>query len=130
MRPVNEIRAEIDKLVKELDEVKLYDAKRTSAVHILSNLGWTHTPKDGWKAPKTATAPKYDEYSPQWTGGDFVYTKGRYYRVHSCVGVMLTVQEIRSVSPVGMTVDPFLQTLRTAFVNRVTAAHVLEAFTK
>ena len=52
MRKPEEIRADIDKLVKELEAVKLYEAKRDAACHILINLGWTYSPQKGWKKPE------------------------------------------------------------------------------
>ena len=56
MRKPEEIRADIDKLVKELEDVKNYENKRSAAVHILTNLGWTHSPLKGWQKPE----PKRD----------------------------------------------------------------------
>ncbi|ALA45081.1 hypothetical protein RU59_00018 [Enterobacter phage phiEap-1] len=56
MRKPEEIRAEIDKLVKELDAVKVHESKRDAACHILTNLGWTHSPQKGWQKPE----PKRD----------------------------------------------------------------------
>lgn len=54
MRKPEEIRADIEKLTKELAEVKTYEAKRDAAVHILENLGWTYSGHKGWQKP----APK------------------------------------------------------------------------
>ncbi|CAK6596920.1 unknown function [Klebsiella phage vB_Kpn_K37PH164C1] len=54
MRKPEEIRADIEKLTKELAEVKTYEAKREAAIHILENLGWTYSGHKGWQKP----APK------------------------------------------------------------------------
>lgn len=56
MRKPEEISADIEKLTKELAEAKTYEAKRDSAVHILENLGWTHSGHKGWQKP--AQKPK------------------------------------------------------------------------
>lgn len=127
MRPISEIRADIDKLVKELDEVKAHDAKRNSAVHILSNLGWTHTPKDGWKKPEAA-AVKFDEYKPEWGDGDFVLQNGQFFRVFRSTGLHLTVQQVMRVSALGVTVSPYFKTLDARSVQRVSIDKVKFSF--
>lgn len=52
MRKPEEIRKEIEALNKELAEAKTYEAKRDAAVHILENLGWTHSGHKGWQKPE------------------------------------------------------------------------------
>ena len=49
MRDPKVIQAEIAKLEAELEDVKFHEAKTSSAVHILKNLGWTWTRQTGWK---------------------------------------------------------------------------------
>lgn len=39
MRKPEEIRADIEKLTKELEAAKIHEAKQSAAVHILYNLG-------------------------------------------------------------------------------------------
>ena len=56
MRTVAQIQQDISKLQAELEDVKVHEAKRDSACHILYNLGWTHSAKSGWKKPE----PKRD----------------------------------------------------------------------
>lgn len=58
MRKPEEIRKEIEALNKELAEAKTYEAKRDAAVHILENLGWTHSGLKGWQKP----APKWSDW--------------------------------------------------------------------
>lgn len=58
MRKPEEIRADIEKLTKELAAAKTYEAKRDAAVHILENLGWTHSGLKGWQKP----APTWSDY--------------------------------------------------------------------
>lgn len=52
MRDIKVIEAEISKLQAELEDVKSHERMRTSAVHILKNLGWTFNRRDGWVKPK------------------------------------------------------------------------------
>lgn len=44
MRKPEEIRADIEKLTKELEAVKIHESRQVAAVNILYNLGWTHDP--------------------------------------------------------------------------------------
>lgn len=68
MRKPEEIRADIEKLTKELAEVKTYEAKREAAIHILENLGWTYSGHKGWQKP----APKRLAQHPTegWRAGN------------------------------------------------------------
>jgi hypothetical protein len=66
MRKPEEIRADIEKLTKELAEAKTYEAKRDAAVHILENLGWTHDPSKGWQKP----SPKCSDYKAPLKAGE------------------------------------------------------------
>lgn len=54
MRKPEEIRADIEKLTKELESAKIHESKQSAAVHILYNLGWKHDNLKGWQKP----APK------------------------------------------------------------------------
>ena len=58
MRKPEEIRADIEKLTKELEAAKIHEAKRSAAVHILYNLGWKHDNLKGWQKP----TPKCSDY--------------------------------------------------------------------
>lgn len=51
MRTVAQIQQNISKLQAELEDVRVHEHKRNSAVSILENLGWTHSAKSGWKKP-------------------------------------------------------------------------------
>lgn len=66
MRKPEEIRKEIEALNKELAEAKTYEAKRDAAVHILENLGWTHSGHKGWQKP----APKCSDYKAPLKAGE------------------------------------------------------------
>lgn len=66
MRKPEEIRADIEKLTKELAEAKTYEAKRDAAVHILENLGWTHSGHKGWQKP----AAKWSDYKAPLKAGE------------------------------------------------------------
>lgn len=66
MRKPEEIRKEIEALNKELAEAKTYEAKRDAAVHILENLGWTHSGHKGWQKP----TPKWSDYKAPLKAGE------------------------------------------------------------
>lgn len=66
MRKPEEIRADIEKLTKELEAAKIHEAKQSAAVHILYNLGWKHDNLKGWQKP----APKYSDYKAPLKAGE------------------------------------------------------------
>lgn len=66
MRKPEEIRADIEKLTKELEATKIHEAKRSAAVHILYNLGWKHDNLNGWQKP----APKRSDYKAPLKAGE------------------------------------------------------------
>lgn len=79
MRSQFVIESEIAKLQAELEDVKAHESKATAASHILTNLGWTWTRKDGWKKPvapiKSSVFDK--DTMTHINKGDFcLYTKG------------------------------------------------------
>ncbi|MCP6042057.1 hypothetical protein NL354_24545 [Klebsiella pneumoniae] len=66
MRKPEEIRADIEKLNKELEAVKVHESRQVAAVNILYNLGWTHDPHKGWQKP----APKWSDYKAPLKAGE------------------------------------------------------------
>lgn len=66
MRKPEEIRADIEKLTKELEAVKIHESRQVSAVNILYNLGWTHDPHKGWQKP----SPKCSDYKAPLKAGE------------------------------------------------------------
>lgn len=66
MRKPEEIRADIEKLTKELEAAKIHEAKQSAAVHILYNLGWKHDNLKGWQKP----APKCSDYKAPLKAGE------------------------------------------------------------
>ena len=68
MRKPEEIRADIEKLTKELEAVKIHESRQVAAVNILYNLGWTHDPHKGWQKPKDG--PKESDYKAPLKAGD------------------------------------------------------------
>ena len=66
MRKPEEIRADIEKLTKELEAAKIHEAKQSAAVHILYNLGWTHSGLKGWQKPSS----KCSDYKAPIKAGD------------------------------------------------------------
>ncbi|UEP18964.1 hypothetical protein [Klebsiella phage vB_Kp_IME531] len=66
MRKPEEIRADIEKLTKELEAVKIHESRQVAAVNILYNLGWTHDPRKGWQKPE----PKVSDYKAPLKAGE------------------------------------------------------------
>lgn len=113
MRKPEEIRAEIDKLTKELEAVKIHEAKRDAAVHILTNLGWTHSPLKGWQKPEPKRDYKEfdkDTMSP-YKSGDYLYSYGAYYRVADVHGKTVRGQRVLGAGPIGCWCSPTLVTI-------------------
>lgn len=71
MRDIKLIQADIAKLQAELEDAKVYGAKRDAAVHILENLGWTHSARYGWKKPIPKPEVKAREYKSPVVAGAF-----------------------------------------------------------
>lgn len=71
MRDIKLIQSDIAKLQAELEDAKVHGAKRDSAVHILENLGWTHSARYGWKKPVAKTEVKAREYKAPVVAGEF-----------------------------------------------------------
>lgn len=71
MRDIKLIQADISKLQAELEDAKVHVAKRDAAVHILENLGWTHSAKFGWKKPLPKPDVKAREYKAPVVAGAF-----------------------------------------------------------
>lgn len=88
------IEAEIAKLTKELDGVRLEERKLTSAVHVLHNLGWTF---DGgsWKKPVVKQPDPFSAFKTNpFREGDYVTHKlmGGKYRVCESKDGMIQIQ--------------------------------------
>lgn len=66
MRKPEEIRADIEKLTKELEAVKIHESRQVAAVNILYNLGWTHDPHKGWQKPAT----KFSDFKAPLKAGE------------------------------------------------------------
>lgn len=101
MRKPEEIRADIEKLTKELAEVKTYEAKRDAAVHILENLGWTHSGHKGWQKP----APKWSDYKAPLKAGELATwddkVLGGIVYIRSVGDKYAQVSHVRGVSRLG-----------------------------
>lgn len=107
MRKPEEIRADIEKLTKELAEAKTYEAKRDAAVHILENLGWTHSDHKGWQKPKDG--PKVSDYkAPPLRAGELATWKdgalGGTVYIRSVGVTFAQVSHVRGVSRLGVDV--------------------------
>lgn len=101
MRKPEEIRKEIEALNKELAEAKTYEAKRDAAVHILENLGWTHSGHKGWQKP----APKWSDYKAPLKAGDLATWEdgsigGNIY-IRSVGDKYAQVSHVRGISSLG-----------------------------
>lgn len=138
MRDIKVIEADIAKLQAELADVKNYEAMRTSAVHILRNLGWTHTPGTGWKRP----APKMDckEFdSKSMThikAGDWVHVKTSlatgprqgFAYVRSVRGSYVTISFVTGVNFVGANVENNKHTVMARECKVVSHEQVVAAY--
>lgn len=106
MRKPEEIRADIEKLTKELAEAKTYEAKRDAAVHILENLGWTHSGHKGWQKPKDG--PKVSDYKAPLKAGELAtWEEGHINEtvyIRSVGNRSSQVSYVRSVSSLGVDV--------------------------
>ncbi|WOZ56267.1 hypothetical protein vBKpnPMUC100_017 [Klebsiella phage vB_KpnP_MUC100] len=101
MRKPEEIRKEIEALNKELAEAKTYEAKRDAAVHILENLGWTHSDHKGWQKP----APKWSDYKAPLKAGDLATWEdgaiGGTVYIRSVGDKFAQVSHVRGISGLG-----------------------------
>lgn len=101
MRKPEEIRKEIEALNKELAEAKTYEAKRDAAVHILENLGWTHSGHKGWQKP----APKCSDYKAPLKAGELATwddkVLGGIVYIRSVGDKYAQVSHVRGVSRLG-----------------------------
>lgn len=101
MRRPEEIRKEIEALNKELAEAKTYEAKRGAAVHILENLGWTHSGLKGWQKP----APKWSDYKAPLKAGDLATWEdgaiGGTVYIRSVGDKYAQVSHVRGISRIG-----------------------------
>lgn len=101
MRKPEEIRKEIEALNKELAEAKTYEAKRDAAVHILENLGWTHSGHKGWQKP----APKWSDFKAPLKAGELATwddkVLGGIVYIRSVGDKYAQVSHVRGVSKLG-----------------------------
>ncbi|QBZ71229.1 hypothetical protein HOV32_gp21 [Klebsiella phage Pharr] len=101
MRKPEEIRKEIEALNKELAEAKTYEAKRDAAVHILENLGWTHSDHKGWQKP----SPKWSDYKAPLKAGELATWEdgaiGGTVYIRSVGNKFSQVSHVRGVSRLG-----------------------------
>lgn len=101
MRKPEEIRKEIDALNKELAAAKTYEAKRDAAVHILENLGWTHSGLKGWQKP----APKWSDHKAPLKAGDLATWEdgsiGGTVYIRSVGDKYAQVSHVRGISSLG-----------------------------
>lgn len=104
MRKPEEIRKEIEALSKELAEAKTYEAKRDAAVHILENLGWTHSGHKGWQKP----APKCSDYKAPLKAGELATwedkTLGGIVYIRAVGETRSVVSHVRNVGRLGVDV--------------------------
>ena len=101
MRKPEEIRADIEKLTKELEAAKIHEAKQSAAVHILYNLGWKHDNLKGWQKP----APKCSDYKAPLKAGELATwddgaLRGTVY-IRSVGDKFAQVSHVRGVSRLG-----------------------------
>lgn len=104
MRKQSEIRADIEKLTKELEAVKIHESRQVAAVNILYNLGWTHDPHKGWQKP----APKRSGYKAPLKAGELATWKdghlGGTVYIRSVGDKFSRVSHVRGISRMGVDV--------------------------
>lgn len=131
MRTVAQIQQDISKLQAELEDVKVHEYKRNSAVSILENLGWTHSRKGGWKKPEPKRDYKEfdkDTMSP-YKCGDYLCSYGAYYRVADVHGKTVRGQRVLGAGVLGSWCSPTLVNIPINQLTRaVTHAEVLRHF--
>ncbi|QMP81594.1 hypothetical protein [Aeromonas phage PZL-Ah1] len=105
MRSQFVIESEIAKLQAELEDVKAHESKVIAASHILTNLGWTWTRKDGWKKPVAPIKPTVFDKDTMThiKKGDFcLYAKGTvlegFVMVREVNGAECTVSYVSSIA--------------------------------
>lgn len=108
MRKPEEIRKEIDRLNKELEASKIYEAKRDAAVHILENLGWTHSGLKGWQKPKPTPSIRINDYKAPLKAGELATWEdgaiGGTVYIRSVGNKFSQVSHVRGVSRLGVDV--------------------------
>ncbi|HIB5677138.1 TPA: hypothetical protein ACWXBC_005323 [Klebsiella pneumoniae] len=104
MRKPEEIRADIEKLTKELEAVKIHESRQVAAVNILYNLGWTHDPRKGWQKP----APKLSDYKAPLKAGELATWEdgniGGTVYIRSVGNKFSQVSHVRGLSRLGVDV--------------------------
>lgn len=104
MRKPEEIRADIEKLTKELEAVKIHESRQVAAVNILYNLGWTHDPHKGWQKP----APKRSDYNAPLKAGELATwedkTLGGAVYIRAVGETRSVVSHVRNVGRLGVDV--------------------------
>uniref|UniRef100_A0AB39C4V0 Phage protein n=1 Tax=Klebsiella phage PMBT70 TaxID=3229741 RepID=A0AB39C4V0_9CAUD len=104
MRKPEEIRADIEKLTKELEAVKIHESRQVAAVNILYNLGWTHDPHKGWQKP----APKRIDYKAPLKAGELATwedkTLGGTVYIRAVGETRSVVSHVRNVGRLGVDV--------------------------
>lgn len=133
MRDPKVIQAEIAKLEAELEDVKYYEAKTRSAVHILKNLGWTWTRQTGWKKPEVSKLSHkvFDKDTmTHIKAGDWVKVDKRvgdgYGYVRSVSGKFAQVSYINGVNPQGAIVAYKTVMIHTGFLTVVSYAEIVK----
>ncbi|UEP19684.1 deoxynucleoside-5 [Klebsiella phage vB_KpnP-VAC71] len=104
MRKPEEIRADIEKLTKELEAVKIHESRQVAAVNILYNLGWKHDNLKGWQKP----ASKCSDYKAPLKAGELATwedgaLRGTVY-IRSVGNKFSQVSHVRGVSRLGVDV--------------------------
>lgn len=109
MRKPEEIRADIEKLTKELEAVKIHESRQVAAVNILYNLGWTHDPRKGWQKPTPKPSIKINDYKAPLKAGELATWEddaiGGTVYIRSVGDKFAQVSHVRSISGLGADVS-------------------------
>lgn len=131
MRDIKVIEAEISKLQAELEDVKDYESKRNAAVHILTNLGWTHTRGRGWEKPKVNFKVFDEDSMTHIKAGDWVKfdtgTTGGYAYIRSVSGKFAKYSMVTGVTARGAIVSDRIDTMNVFFMKVVSHHDIMKA---
>lgn len=127
MRDIKVIEAEISKLQAELEDAKSHEHMRTSAVHILKNLGWTFSRRDGWMRPKPIAKEFDSSTMTHIKVGDLVTHRDiiGLFVVRAVHGNMVIVDKVIKVFTVGEACANKLRSLGARYLKVVNRNHYI-----
>lgn len=133
MRNIDVIKAEISKLEAELADAVSHDKMRTTAVHIVRNLGWEWDGKQ-WRSPKKERDFKVFDgvkmshiKAGDWVRIDTGFTGGYGY-VRKVEGPHARVSFVAKVTPLGASVQESSRLYHTCHLKVVAHEEIVKNF--